>query len=166
MNQKHTSRNTSINSSKLPAIYNKPIYWNGKSVIDYGCGRYTMHLKAQAKAQGAATWAGYDPYNQTAEVNAETAQKTADIVLCSNVLNVIDNVDSIYQAIRWMWRHTNKGGQMCVTVYEGNGTGEGKETQNGDSWQRNEKLKAYLRYFHMLGIPADAHHGMIVAYRL
>ena len=54
-----TSKNTSINSSKLPAVYNK-INWeelwvewvtqnNGLNpigiILDYGCGRYTQHIQ-------------------------------------------------------------------------------------------------------------------------
>ena len=41
MKQEFTSKNTSINTKKLPAIYNK-IDWEkcrGKIVFDYGCGK-------------------------------------------------------------------------------------------------------------------------------
>ena len=57
MKQEFSSANTSINSTKLPAIYNK-IDWkkvrnnwyethdemSWPFVLDYGCGRYTEHI--------------------------------------------------------------------------------------------------------------------------
>ena len=70
-----TSKNTSINSSKLPAVYNK-IDWdalmfqwykehNGLNplgiVLDYGCGRYTQHIQDFVNSKGFY-YIGYDPY--------------------------------------------------------------------------------------------------------
>lgn len=43
MIQKITSKNTSINSTKLPAIYNKidfSKFRNGFNILDYGCGKF------------------------------------------------------------------------------------------------------------------------------
>ena len=59
MKQEFSSANTSINSTKLPAIYGK-INWekvrkkwyetheevSWPFVLDYSCGRYTDHIKA------------------------------------------------------------------------------------------------------------------------
>ena len=41
MEQIYTSANTSVNSSRLPKIYNlAKEKIEGKSVLDYGCGKY------------------------------------------------------------------------------------------------------------------------------
>ena len=89
--QSVTSKATSINKTKLPAIYNK-IDWDalqvlrGRNVLDYGCGRYTDHVKAFVESKGF-TYTGYDPYwKQDFDWS-----KHYDVVICSNVLNVIDD---------------------------------------------------------------------------
>lgn len=87
MKQSFTSRNTSINSKKLPAVYNRAEKHIHGKVLDYGCGKYTALIEAHAKAHGFA-WTGYDKFNQSAEHNAHTFRK-ADVVISSNVLNVI-----------------------------------------------------------------------------
>ena len=52
--QEFTSKNTSVNKAKLPAIYNKlnwevinatnKAYAVDNTVIDYGCGKHTNHI--------------------------------------------------------------------------------------------------------------------------
>ena len=58
--QKFTSANTSINSTKLPRIYrlvSNKIGDNDK-VIDYGCGKYFDNYNLPDN------YSGYDPYNR------------------------------------------------------------------------------------------------------
>lgn len=145
MSQKHTSQNTSINSAKLPAIYTKmAAKMENKIFVDYGCGKYTDHLEKFADAHDGYVLF-YDPYNQPCTVNDKTkaiAKRHADFAICSNVLNVIDDDGAVYECIR---RAVALGrGEAWFTVYEGDRTGIGRETQNGQSWQRNLKLSAYV----------------------
>ena len=109
----------------------------------------------------------WDPYNQEAIVNMVTAiiihrrmeaGRRVDVV-CSNVLNVIDDDSTISQIVMDMANVADRsGGTVYVTVYEGTRSGIGRQT-GPDQWQRNEPLRSYLRFF-----PSSARirSGMIV----
>lgn len=146
--QKHTSAGTSINARKLPVLYTRlakaGVLDNGTG-IDLGSGKYTDHLAAFVAAHNG-TVRFYDPYNQPETVNYEALIHRDEyrFCLCSNVLNVLDNESAVRSTIRTAVELGN--GVAYFTVYEGNGTGIGTETQNGASWQRNEKLKQYEQY--------------------
>lgn len=164
MAQTYTSAGTSINSGRLPAVYGKARF-SAPFVLDYGCGKYTEHIAQALHHQGRELFP-YDPYNQPEEVNNRTIERVktcirsgipVDIV-CSNVLNVIDDdgtVKYITDQIEELVRRT--GGTGYVTVYEGNRSGTGRQT-GPDQYQRNQPLREYLRYFRKARIKG----GMIV----
>lgn len=163
MAQTYTSANTSVNSGRLPAVYRKATF-SAPFVLDYGCGKYTDHIREELHRQGRELFP-YDPYNQPDEVNKLTMRAVqvctkhripVDVV-CSNVLNVIDDEDTlrftgiILSHIAW-----NTGGKMFVTVYEGDRSGIGRQT-GPDQYQRNAPLREYLKYFPI----AEIRSGMI-----
>ena len=79
-------------------------------------------------------------------------------VICSNVLNVIDDDDEIQKIARHIEQITTaSGGRAFITVYEGNRSGIGKQT-GPDQFQRNAPLRSYLRFFRN----ATIHNGMII----
>lgn len=153
MSQTRTSAATSINRNRLPAVYSRFQFVPGSVVFDYGCGRYTDHIRA---ALTGCIYIPFDPYNQPEEVNEKSrflfsflARFTTRpaVVICSNVLNVIDDADALQAVadeITDMVRTT--GGKALVTVYEGDRTGHGRET-GPDQYQRNERIRDYLRFF-------------------
>lgn len=134
--QKYTSMNTSINKTKVPAVFRK-VDWEkfrGKTVLDYGCGRYTEHIEKYLEQYGVR-YVGYDPYWRPERRNIRY-----DVVVCSNVLNVIDDDNTVYQVhgcVRWY------NEPYFITVYEGDGSGIGRQTGK-DQYQRNEKAGKYL----------------------
>ena len=140
--QKHTSKNTSVNKENLPRIYTH-INWEkfrGEKVLDYGCGRYTQHIQ-KLMALYDIDWYGYDPYWRNEFLNMDALHCNPNIVVCSNVFNVLDNyrdVTRIHDYIRYKLCPT-----FFYTVFEGNKTGIGKESKK-DCWQRNETLENYL----------------------
>ena len=142
--QQRTSAGTSINSKKLPALYTKlaKLGVMTGTGIDLGCGKYITHLASFA-ADHECTMRFYDPYNQPEQVNYEALihRDENQFCLCSNVLNVLDNESAVRSTIREAVSLGN--GVAYFTVYEGNGTGIGTETQAGMSWQRNQKLRSY-----------------------
>ena len=162
--QKYTSANTSINSEKLPAVYRKAKL-TARIVMDYGCGRYTDHIKEYVNAQNKV-YLPYDPYNQpedknklsvTYVLNAMYARFPVDVI-CSNVLNVIDDDETVQKIARHIENITARTtGTGYVTVYEGNRSGTGKQTGK-DQYQRNEPLRNYLKFFRN----ATIKNGMIV----
>lgn len=163
--QRFTSADTSINKDKLPAIYSKADIPAGAVVVDYGCGKYTGHLKSKAVANGW-TWYGFDPYNRTPEENrpaadAMTAGK-ADYIICSNVLNVIDSDTAMQEVIDTV--AGNAGRAAIFTVYEGDRSGIGRQT-GPDQYQRNEKRRAYADRMQAAGYNVKRRGDLIIVKR-
>jgi len=162
MIQKFSSAGTSINSTKLPAVYRKAKL-TAKYVLDYGCGRYTDHIRESLPGR---VYLPYDPFNQPYEVNEATrlAMGRAEYdgtpvdVICSNVLNVINDDWTVGAIARYIEHVTETtGGTAYITVYEGDRSGIGRQT-GPDQYQRNEPLRNYLRFFRN----ATVRSGMIV----
>lgn len=162
--QLFTSKNTSVNKDKFPKLYNTlnwkqafkrceemtdPLIENEIFVLDYGCGKYTNHLRQLVYSQenrDVVHWIGYDSYNMET-IDEETKwfcnhPQEIDIFVCSNVLNVINDEDEIFHIIKI----ASQAKFFFFTVYEGDKTEVGKVTKT-DCWQRNEKVKSYLRFF-------------------
>lgn len=143
--QTYTSADTSINSSKLPAIYRLVQFNEGDVVLDYGGGRFDNGIE-YLESLGCIARV-YDPYNRSNEYNQETLKIIrenggADIVLCSNVLNVIDTESARLTVLKNMKRYMSSSGTAYITVYEGSGTGTGGATKAG--YQMNRKTADYI----------------------
>ena len=163
MTQAFTSAATSINSGKLPKVFSKVSFPRHRLIFDYGCVKYTDHIRAALPDQ---TYCPFDPFNQPDDVNrcsvnyvltAMLRHYPVDVV-CSNVLNVIDDDDTVCRIarhIREIVRDT--GGTGYVTVYAGDRSGIGRQT-GPDQYQRNQPLSDYLKYFP----GAEIRSGMII----
>jgi hypothetical protein len=154
--QKYSSANTSINKHRLPAIYNKVKFQPGSIVLDYGCGKYTDHIEQKVKEQNCIYWP-YDPYNPPKTVNRLPYYKV-DYAICSNVLNVIDNIEVIKNIISTL---IQKAKHIAISVYEGNGSGIGKVTGK-DTYQRNEKINWYVNLIESMGIKCKIKNKIII----
>lgn len=139
--QKYTSKNTSVNTKRMPAAFNKidwdeisnKYYPNGFTVLDYGCGRDVSLARNIVESSGG-TYIPYDPYWAP---NSEA--KKANVIVCSNVLNVIDDdeeVERIHNFIK------NNSDIYYISVYEGDKSGVGKKTKD-DCYQRNQTIESY-----------------------
>ena len=150
--QNFTSANTSINSTKLPKVYQKiPIEG---AILDYGCGKYIDHIK-RFLWENEAYLLPYDPYNQSVEQNFWTIKQLKRIkeqgepltIVCSNVLNVIDDDETVQMIADRIQKWINDtDGTAYITVYEGNRSGVGRQTGK-DRYQRNEPLVFYRKFF-------------------
>ena len=158
MKQVYTSANTSVNMKKLPAIYTKAEKHITGKVLDYGCGKYTVLIKNHAEKHGFR-WSGYDKFNQTAEQNAH-AFKKADVVISSNVLNVIEEKEVRKDVLKKMAKRGNK---LLITVYEGDKSGKGKRSKT-DCWQENRRVADYLEEVEQAtGYKARIENSVIIA---
>lgn len=157
MSQNFTSRATAVNgkAGKLPAIYKK-LNLKGLAILDIGCGAYTDHIHDYVTTNDGY-WFGIDPFNQTETHNinvlaswdvVSAIYEDENLVISSNVLNVIDDEEALKDAVNCIVEKSAFGA-YAVTVYEGDGSGIGRQT-GADQYQRNAKLKKYLKYF-----PAD-----------
>ena len=162
-NQPITSKFTSVNSSKLPRIYNlidwsqlkydkiwcKNAFSRSESnfapliIYDWGCGRYPEIIGDFLKCKNIK-YIGYDPYwypeGYRNYPDEGYGLESADVFICSNVLNVICSwieVKRISHLIR------NQGKIWFVTVYEGDKSLIGHETKR-DCWQWNKPTECYI----------------------
>lgn len=151
MKQTVTSANTSINTTKLPAIYKK-INWEqfrDCTVLDYGCGKLeTVKLILDFLRPYNIKLLPFDPFNLDADMNYLThcSENLADVVICSNVLNVIDSHDAIQDVIDYVEKVTGKNKVFFFKIYEGNKSGAPKYTKK-DCFQQNQKTNWYLENF-------------------
>lgn len=141
--QKYTSAATSINSTKLPAVYTSKAFLEeiGKaaSVSDFGAGKFDNAEKYVFDTFGKVVYC-YDKYNRTEAENADTLSRFSDLGIISNVLNVIDNAEARKNLLKLAREHA---ATVLITVYEGDGSGKGRPTKE-DCWQENRKLASYI----------------------
>ena len=143
--QEYDSANTSINSKKLPAIYNMVSFHPNQIVLDFGGGKFDNAVEYLASQN--VTLLVYDPYNRSNEHNNQVLRtlKTnggADVTLCSNVLNVIKELDARLAVLNNIQKLTKPGGDIYITVYEGSGKRNEGPTKSG--YQLNRKTADYL----------------------
>ena len=147
-----TSKNTSVNKTRLPAAFRHftPI----GNVLDYGAGKYIDHIRKYVHSKGCAYYP-YDPYNRTEGENVTTIECGVkhgfDTVYCCNVLNVINCDDIVFYVCRDLLDLCNSGGRIVIQIYEGDKSGEGRETKS-DCYQRNEKTINYKWVFDRLAL--------------
>lgn len=143
--QEFDSAATSINSSKLPAVYNMVKFNPGDVVVDFGGGKFdnaVNYLKDQD-----VTLLVYDPYNRSAEHNKYVLRVLkehggADAAVNSNVLNVIKETEARNAVLQNIKKITKKGAPIYITVYEG--TGKGNEGPTKSGYQLNRKTSDYM----------------------
>lgn len=143
--QEFSSAATSINSTKLPAIYNMVEFRPGDVVVDFGGGKFdnaVNYLK-----DNDVTLLVYDPYNRSAEHNKEVLRILkehggADAAVNSNVLNVIKEPEAREAVLRNIKKITKRGAPIYITVYEGRGDGAEGPTKSG--YQLNRKTSDYM----------------------
>lgn len=165
VDQEFTSKETSINSGKLPAIYKLVNFPKGSLVIDYGGGKFdnaTEYLDTLG-----VTGLVYDPYNRTTEHNRSVIKQIrenggADIALCSNVLNVIKEEEARLNVLKNIRKLLKSSGTAYITVYEGKGTGEAKQSQD-DAYQLHRKTADYLDEIHKVFPDATRKGKLIIA---
>lgn len=143
--QEYTSKDTSINSTKLPAIYRLVNFYPGELVLDYGGGKFDIAAEEMAKKD--VTVLIYDPYNRSSSHNNEViktirANGGSDVTLCSNVLNVIKEPEARLNVLKNIAKLTSPGGDIYITVYEGSGKGNEGATKSG--YQLNKKTADYM----------------------
>ena len=161
MAQRYTSAETSVNTTKLPFLFSHLESLIGKAekpdhfILDIGCGKETTHIRDKVESLGWG-YIGYDPYNQ--DEDGQSIARIAmsvfpiSIATLSNVVNVIDDDESMIEAIKFGISHAVSHVAL-VTIYEGDGSGVGKVTKN-DCYQRNMKRKDYLPLFKSAGLYA------------
>lgn len=151
--QKYTSKNTSVNSKRVPALFSK-FCFKGKSVLDYGCGKYPEIIKEYVESF-SGKYFGYDPYNLGNEI---PENQMFDVVTISNVLNVIQEDEVIENIIHEAMRIANTA---IIAIYEGDKSGIGRATKK-DCYQRNQSKYWYYRFIGNMGYKVEIKSGFIL----
>ena len=162
--QEFSSADTSINSTKLPAIYNMVNFRSGDVVVDFGGGKFDNAVN-YLKDKGV-TLLVYDPYNRSAEHNKEVLRILkehggADAAVNSNVLNVIKEPEAREAVLRNIKKITKSGAPIYITVYEGRGDGAEGPTKSG--YQLNRRTADYLDEIREVFPDANRKGKLIVA---
>lgn len=164
ISQEFTSENTSINSTKLPAVFKMVSFEPGTTNIDYGGGRFDN--VADYLTQYDVINLVYDPYNRTPEHNKEVIKTLrraggADTATCSNVLNVIKEPEVRKNVLENISKIVKPGGKVYITVYEGSGKGDEGPTKAG--YQLNRRTADYLDEIREVFPDANRKGKLIVA---
>lgn len=162
--QEFDSADTSINSTKLPAIYKMISIPEGSVGIDFGGGKWDNAIE-HIRDLGA-TLCVYDPYNRSKAYNKETlktlrANGGADWAVTSNVLNVIKEPSARKAVLENISKITKSGAPIYITVYEGRGDGKEGVTKSG--YQLNRKTADYLEEIQEVFPDAKRRGKLIVA---
>lgn len=150
MKQEFTSKRTSINSKKVPALFTAAEKLNAfagkRTVFDYGCGAYDT-AKEFVEGKGCL-YMGYDKYNRPDSANLASLMvalvNNIDIVTCSNVLNVVAEPEIMENIISDCADIVSENGVVYFTVYEGNKSGIPSYSKERDSFQANKKTTDYI----------------------
>lgn len=143
VSQSISSWKTSI--KQVPALFKNPNVKFGETNIDIGGGRFD--LATDFLRENGTKNMLFDPYNRSEEVNKATLDylrdgNRADTATCANVLNVIKEADARANVILETAKSIKQDGTAYFMVYEGDGSGTGKETSSG--WQNNKKTADYV----------------------
>lgn len=162
VDQEYDSAAISINSKKLPAIYNLVEFHPGELALDYGGGKFDNAVNYLKDKD--VTLLVYDPYNRTAEHNKEVLSiirdnRGVDAAVCSNVLNVIKEPEARINVLENIKRLVKPGGDVYITVYEGTGNGNEGPTKSG--YQLNRKTVGYMEEVQSV-FPNAERHGKLI----
>ena len=162
--QEYDSAATSINSTKLPAIYRMIKLQPGTVGVDFGGGKFDNAVEYLRDKD--VTLCVYDPYNRSAEHNREVlrtlrANGGADFAINSNVLNVIKEPEARKGVLENIKKITKSGAPIYITVYEGRGDAKEGVTKSG--YQLNRKTADYLEEIQEVFPDATRKGKLIVA---
>ena len=162
--QEYDSAATSINSTKLPAIYRMIKLQPGTVGVDFGGGRFDNAVEYLRDQD--VTLCVYDPYNRSSEHNREVlrtlrANGGADFAINSNVLNVIKEPEARKGVLENIKKITKSGAPIYITVYEGRGDAKEGVTKSG--YQLNRKTADYLEEIQEVFPDAKRKGKLIVA---
>lgn len=165
INQEFTSENTSINSTKLPALFKMVSFQPGTINLDMGGGKFDN--VADYLSEYDVINLVYDPYNRTKAHNREVVKTIrnaggADTATCSNVLNVIKEPEARLSVLKNVSKLTKSGAPVYITVYEGRGDRKEGPTKSG--YQLNRKTADYLEEVQQVFPDAERKGKLIIAH--
>ena len=140
MTQEFKSAGTSLR--QIPALHKKVMENKlfGGTNFDNGAGKYmnaTNYLACNEVLN-----IRFDPFNLSEETNSKAARYRGmcETSTIANVLNVIKEESIQIEVLKRSYNMLKACGWCFISIYEGNKTGEGKQSKKG-CWQNNKLLK-------------------------
>jgi len=145
--QRISSKDTSI--KQIAAVFKKPEIFDlkeGSVNLDIGGGRFDLGTDYLRNERGVENLV-FDKFNRSPEHNEEVLNRIREIggtdsATAANILNVIEEPEARKSVIQQSYDYTKEGGKVLFQIYEGSGTGVGRETTKG--WQNNRKTSEYI----------------------
>lgn len=138
------SKMTSVNSTRPAAIFKylseKHLIENSE-IFDFGCGKYFETTMNYVFREGAARYTPYDLYWEIGAI--PEGYCLFDLIICANVLNVIDNGYERDTALINMKYLCKAGGTIAIQIYEGERNNVPKKTSKG--YQMNCRTTWYYQ---------------------
>jgi len=158
-----TSAATSRN--QIPALHRALGAQLGPINLDLGGGKWDKASRWLDEEHNVINLI-LDPYNQPADHNEVIYSHLleidgADSCTLANVLNVIQDACDRWVVLQQAKTMTRHGGPIYISVYEGDRSGEGRETRDG--WQENRRVASYLDEVRQVFPMARVVLGIIVA---
>jgi len=158
--QKYTSEKTSVN--QLPRVF-RLVDWKPDTInLDFGGGKFdqgTNFLRTRG-VQNVIIDLNRTPEHNTA-MRELLSKHPADTATCANVLNVIFEPEVRVNILKEIYKYLKPGGSLYLIVYEGDKSGEGRETNKG--WQEHRPTASYLSEVKQVFPSATIIKNMIVA---
>lgn len=135
---------TAVNSTRPAAVFRHHPWKKGTTNADLGGGRFDAATEFLSTiGVRNIIW---DPFARGDDANLEALRQIRDhrahTVTCTNVLNVIAEPENRLKLIREAADALRSGGRAIFQIYEGDGSGIGRETKP-DCWQENRKAETY-----------------------
>ncbi len=153
--QKNTSATTSLNQIN-PLIKNLLPYLSGYTILDIGGGKFQANK--QHAEQLKINYHVYDKYNRSPQENAQALACRPQLILCNNVLNVIDEGQALRNTIALCAAYQVP---CYFTIYEGNKSGIAQTSKTG-CWQRNWKTQLYIPVLKRFFTQVEQKHNLLI----
>lgn len=115
-------------------------------ILDYGCG-YGSDVQILKDWNEGYPVQGYDPYHKNADMTKGFPYNlNYDVVLCTYVLNVVDEQEQI-DIIRKMWQHLRENGQLYISVRRDVAPGTTVFKHIDGTWHLQRFVELDTKYF-------------------
>ena len=139
-------------------------------LLDYGAGKYN---KTQEYVEGTSdtSYFPYDPYNRSEEVNNIALDNMYDVVMLSNVLNVVKEKMNRVMILEQIKLLMKPGAKLYIRTYNApksdlyQETPEpGQPTKQGTCWQMCQPLSFYMEEIKGVFDRIEIKRGYLIAY--
>ena len=171
MSQEITSAGTSLNQvpTLIRIIEKDGMLKPGTLLLDYGAGRFHKTREFVEGTPGI-TYMPFDPYNRSEEVNNAALSEKYDVVMLSNVLNVIRKPADRRKVLHQIQKLMNPDARLYIRTYNAPRSGlyqegyyRGQPTKQGTCWQNCQPMGYYLPEIREYFMIESIYSGHLVA---